>query len=62
MYSRIETSCLYFFTVFVCVSFFFLSTAAAQTQDGPGIRSASENYTFETIDVPGVDFFSTDSK
>jgi len=32
--------------------------AAAQVGDGPVIGSASENYTFETIDVPGVDFLA----
>ena len=58
MYSRIETSYFYIFIVFVCVSSFFLRNTAAQVGDGPSIGSASENYAFETIEVPGVDFLS----
>ena len=56
----------YMFTLFLCLNSFFLPTTTAQGGDGPGIGSASENYTFETIDVPGVDFLaltaSSDSK
>ena len=37
----------YMFTLFVCLNSFFLRNTAAQVSD---------NYTFETIDVPGVDF------
>ena len=44
----------YTFTLFVCLNSFFLGNSAAQVADEPvGI---SANYTFETIDVPGVDF------
>ena len=46
----------YTFTLFVCLNSFFIGNSAAQVQDGPvGI---SANYTFETIDVPGVDFLA----
>ena len=48
----------YTFTLFLCLNSFFLPTTTAQGGDGPGIGSASENYTFETIDVPGVDFLA----
>ena len=43
---------LYMFTLFVCLSFCFVGNIAAQDT----AASASDNYTFETIDVPGVDF------
>ena len=46
----------YTFTLLVCLNSFFLGNSAAQVQDEPvGI---SANYTFETIDVPGVDFLA----
>ena len=48
----------YTFTLFLCLNSFFLPTTPAQVGDGPGIGSVSENYTYETIDVPGVDFLS----
>ena len=48
----------YTFTLFLCFNSFFLTTTTAQVGDGPGIGSTSENYTFETIDVPGVDFLA----
>ena len=46
----------YTFTLLVCLNSFFLGNSAAQVQDEPvGI---SANYTFETIDVPGVEFLA----
>ena len=48
----------YTFTLFLCLNSFFLSNTDAQIGDGPGIGSANENYTFETVDVPGVDFLA----
>ncbi|MDE0318230.1 MAG: T9SS type A sorting domain-containing protein [Candidatus Poribacteria bacterium] len=48
----------YTFTLFMCFNSFFLKNSAAQVGDGPGIGSASDNYTFETIDVPDVDFLA----
>ncbi len=59
MYTQIRTSFLfYMFTLLICLSSFFVRETAAQMLNGPGIGSASENYTFETIDVPGVDFLA----
>ena len=46
----------YIFTLFLCLSSFFVRNTAAQADDERvGI---SANYTFETIDVPGVDFLA----
>ena len=59
MYTQIRTSFLFYtFTLFICFNSFFFRNSAAQVGDGPAIESASENYTFETIDVPGVDFLA----
>ena len=44
---------LYTFTLFLCLNSFFLRNTAAQVDE-----SASDNYTFETIDVPDVDFLA----
>ena len=55
MHTQIKNSFLFFtFTLFLCFNSFFVMNAAAQG----GIASASDNYTFETIDVPGVDFLA----
>ena len=55
MQNKIKNSSLFYtFTLFMCLNSFFLMKAAAQ--DGPA--SVSDNYTFETIDVPGVDFLA----
>ena len=54
MQIQIKSSFLFYtFTLFVCLSSFFLRNSAAQVGG-----SASDNYTFETIDVPGVDFLA----
>ncbi len=59
MYTQIKNSFLFYtFTLFVCLNSFFLRNSAAQIGDGPAIGSASENYTFETVDVPDVDFLA----
>ena len=42
------------FTLLVCFSSFFLKDTAAQDNTEP----ANVNYTFETIDVPGVEFLA----
>ncbi len=48
----------YTFTLFLCLNSLFLMNTAAQ-DSGPLITaSASENYTFESIDVPDVDFLA----
>ena len=57
MHTQIKTSFLfYMFTLFMCLNSFFLRNTDAQVDNGPVFASASSNYTFETIDVPGVDF------
>ncbi len=57
MHTHIKTNFLFYtFTLFFCLNSFFLINTAAQVGDEPvGI---SANYTFETIDVPGVDFLA----
>ena len=42
----------------MCLNFLFLMNTEAQDGDPLITASASENYTFETIDVPGVDFLA----
>ena len=59
MHAQIKNSFLFsIFTLFTCFNFFFLTDTNAQVLNGPGVGSASENYTFESIDVPGVDFLA----
>ena len=54
MHNQTKPSFLFYtFTLFVCLSSFFLRNSAAQVGG-----SASDNYTFETIEVPGVDFLA----
>ncbi len=55
MQNQIKTSSLfYMFTLLMCFNSFFLMNAAAQG----GIEFVSDDYTFETIDVEGVDFLA----
>ena len=59
MHTHIKTSFLFYtFTLLIGFNSLFLINTPAQVGDGPAIGSASENYTFETIDVPGVDFLA----
>ena len=44
----------YTFTLFVCLNSFFLGNTAAQVNN----ESEGSGYTFETIDVPGVEFLA----
>ena len=46
MHNPTKTSLFYMFTLFLCLNTFFLSNTAAQV---------SSTYTFESIDVPGVE-------
>ena len=57
MHTCIKASFLFYTSMlFVCLNSFFLQTTIAQVSDeSVGI---SANYTFETIDVPGVDFLA----
>ncbi len=49
---------LYTFTLFLCLNFFFLVNTEAQNNTEPVVASARDNYTYETIDVPDVDFLA----
>ena len=50
---------LYTFTLFVCLSSFFRGNAAAQEVNITPVASPDDsNYTFESIDVEGVDFLA----
>ena len=49
---------LYTFTLLMCLNSFFLRDTAAQVGDEPAVAPANANYTFETINVPGVDFLA----
>ncbi len=46
------------FTIFICLSSFFLRNTIAQDNTEPVTISTTANYTYETIDVPGVDFLA----
>ena len=59
MQNQIKTSFLFYtFTLFVCLNSFFLRNTAAQVDAEPVVAPANAKYTFETIDVPGVDFLA----
>ena len=59
MHTHIKTNFLFYtFTLFLCFNFFFLMNTDAQDDGALITASASDNYTFETIDVPGVDFLA----
>ena len=59
MHTHMRPSFLFYtFTFFLCLSAFCLKNATAQVGDEPVVAPANANYTFETIDVPGVDFLA----
>ena len=59
MFTQIKTSFVFStFTLLMCFSVFFLKDTAAQVDPEPISTSDSVDYTFETIDVPDVDFLS----
>ena len=59
MYFQIRNSLLFFmFTLFLCLGSFLLRNTAAQDNAERVAALASDNYTFETIDVPDVDFLA----
>ena len=61
MQTQIKTNFLFFtFTVSLCLSAFFLLNADAQVDAEPAATLA-DNYTFETIEVEGVDFLAVTS-
>ena len=48
----------YTLTLFLCLNPFFLRNTSAQDNAQPVVAPANANYTFESIDVPGVDFLA----
>ena len=59
MYTHIKTSFLFHtFTLFICLNFFFIGNTAAQDNNESAVASAGSSYSFESIDVPGVDFLA----
>ena len=57
MRSHIKTSFLFYtFTLFMCLNSFFPSNTAAQVDNEPVVAPTGSNYTFETIDIPSVEF------
>ncbi len=59
MRNLIKSSPLFFiFTFFMCLNTFFPLHIDAQQNVQPVLASISDNYTFETIEVPGVDSLS----
>ncbi len=48
----------YTFTLLICLNSFFLSNTEAQTDNEPTPPSPGFTYTYESIDVPGVDFLA----
>ncbi len=59
MRNQINSSFLFYtFTLFVCLNSFFLSDTAAQSNNDSAVASVASSYTFESIDVPGVDFLA----
>ena len=62
MYARIKTDFLFYaFTLLIGFNFFFLLNAAAQDNAASNAVLASDNYTFETIEVEGIDFLAVTS-
>ena len=54
MQNQTKTKFLFYtFTFFICLNSFFLRNSKAQVNNG-----SEANYTFETIEVPGVDFLA----
>ena len=58
MFTQTKTNFLFStFTLLMCFNSFFLWNSAAQADDQP-VGPPRANYTFETIDVPSVDFLA----
>ena len=59
MHIEIKTNfSFYIFTLLMCLNSFFLTDTTAQDNTEPVVAPANANYTFETIEVPGVDFLA----
>ena len=62
MYSQIKTNFLFsIFTAFLCLHSFLIWNTDAQVNPQPVAATASDNYTFETIEVEGVAFLAVTS-
>ena len=62
MQTRIKTTFLFFlFTLFLCLNYFFVLNAAAQVNITPVAAPDDSTYTFESIDVEGVEFLAVTS-
>ena len=59
MHTRVKTSfSFHTFTLFLCLNFFFLSNTDAQTDNEPTPQPPEFSFTYESIDVPGVEFLA----
>ena len=59
MYTPVRTNFFFYtFMLFLCLNSFFLRHTVAQDTPHPFVLPVSDNYTFETIEVPGVDFLA----
>ena len=59
MHNQTKPNFLFFmFTLLVCLNSFFLGNSAAQVGNETVVTTAGSEYTFETIDVAGVDFLA----
>ncbi len=59
LHTQTKTSfLLYTITLFVCLNTFFSNNADAQSDNGSTPGSPEFTYTYESIDVPGVDFLA----
>ena len=59
MSTQPKTSFLFYtFTLFLCFNSFFLRNTDAQDNTEPVVVPVSDTYTFESINVPGVDFLA----
>ena len=62
MLTHIKTSFLFYtFTAFLCLNSFLIGNADAQDNAESDAAFASDNYTFETIEVEGVEFLAVTS-
>ncbi len=59
MHTHLRTNFLFYtFTLLMCFNFFFLINASAQTDNDSTPPSPKFTYTYESIDVPSVDFLA----
>ena len=59
MHTYVKNNFLFYtFTLLIYLNPFFIGNAVAQNNTESAEASASDNYTFETIDVPDVDFLA----